>query len=199
MAAARESTAKERVLVVAEKLFSERGYDSVTLRDIAQALNIRQASLYHHFPNGKEQLFVEVTERSLARHRAEQERILAEHAGNDLRTQLVELTRWLLTQPPVDLPRMIRSDMPAISEVNAQMLSRAALDSLVAPIERAFAAARERGEVEFSRMPHRERLLAASFLAIVDNARVAERFARTTAMDMVESMIDVLLNGLRPR
>jgi hypothetical protein len=76
---------------------------------------------------------------------------------------------------------------------------RAALDSLVAPIERAFAAARERGEVEFSRMPHRERLLAASFLAIVDNARVAERFARTTAMDMVESMIDVLLNGLRPR
>ena len=193
-----ESAARERVLIVAEELFSERGYDSVTLRDIAQSLGIRQASLYHHFPGGKEQLFVEVTERGLARHHAEMERRLAEHAG-DLRAQLVSAGRWLLSQPPIDIPRMVRSDMPAISEEHARLLSRAALESLVVPLERAFREARERGEVEFARVPLWERLLAGSFLAIVDNARVAEHFGRMPAQLMVESMIDVILNGLRPR
>ena len=193
-----ESAARERVLVVAEELFSERGYDSVTLRDIAQVLGIRQASLYHHVPGGKEQLFVEVTERSLARHKVEIERLLRENAGA-LRPQLVAAANWLLSQPPIDIPRMIRSDMPAISEEHARRLTRAAVDSLVVPLEVAFVEARERGEVDFARVPLWERLLAGSLLAIVDNARIGGRFSHMPASLMVESMIDVMLNGLRPR
>jgi AcrR family transcriptional regulator len=61
------SESRERVLQQAEHLFSERGYAAVTLRDIAAGLGIRQASLYHHVPGGKEQLYVEVTERNLRR------------------------------------------------------------------------------------------------------------------------------------
>jgi AcrR family transcriptional regulator len=193
-----ESAARERVLVVAEELFSERGYDSVTLRDIAQALGIRQASLYHHVPGGKEQLFVEVTERSLARHRVEIVRLVAQHQG-DLRALLLAVGDWLLSQPPVDIPRMVRSDMPAISEEHARRLTRAAVDSLVVPLEGAFVDARARGEVEFLRTPLWERLLAGSYLAIVDNARIGARFGQLPAGMMVECMVDVILDGLRPR
>ena len=37
--------ARERVLSVADRLFTERGYQAVTLRDIAQEVGIRHASL----------------------------------------------------------------------------------------------------------------------------------------------------------
>jgi AcrR family transcriptional regulator len=39
-----ESEARERVLAAAERLFAERGYAAVTLRDIAAAVGIRHAS-----------------------------------------------------------------------------------------------------------------------------------------------------------
>lgn len=62
------SVSRERLLTMAEKLFSQKGYHSVTLRDIAAETGIRQASLYHHAPGGKEELFIEVMERIFDRH-----------------------------------------------------------------------------------------------------------------------------------
>ncbi|MCA1995449.1 MAG: TetR/AcrR family transcriptional regulator, partial [Coleofasciculus sp. S288] len=62
------SNARERVLIAAETLFRQRGYNTVTMRDIAEEVGIRQASLYHHFPT-KEQLFITVTEQVFERHR----------------------------------------------------------------------------------------------------------------------------------
>ena len=47
----RDST--QRVLDVAERLFMDRGYSAITLRDIADELGMKQASLYYHFPGGK--------------------------------------------------------------------------------------------------------------------------------------------------
>ena len=41
----------------------------VTMHDIASALGMKQASLYYHVPGGKEELFVEIMERSLGRHK----------------------------------------------------------------------------------------------------------------------------------
>lgn len=188
------SAARERVLAVAERLFSERGYSSVTLRQVASELGIRQASLYHHVPGGKEQLFVEVTERSLDRARLELERAIQE-AGENLREQLSRVAECLLSQPPFDLARMVRSDMPAISEAHAKRLTQSALRSLVMPIETAFAASRERGE---NTIPH-ERLLAGSFLAIIETVQVSQRFSPLPAQEMADIMIDVIIDGLRPR
>ncbi|MBK8799345.1 MAG: helix-turn-helix transcriptional regulator [Anaerolineales bacterium] len=59
----------QRVLDVAETLFMDRGYNAITLRDIADELGIKQASLYYHFPGGKEQLFLTMAERMFERHR----------------------------------------------------------------------------------------------------------------------------------
>jgi hypothetical protein len=61
------------------------------------------------------------------------------------------------------------------------------------PIERAFAAARARGEHQ---MPY-ERLLAGSFLSIIETIQVSERYSSISAEVMVDLMIDVLLDGLR--
>lgn len=188
------SPARERVLSVAEQLFSERGYKAVTLRDIAEALGIRQASLYHHFPGGKEELFVEVTERGLERHREALQRAIDE-AGPDLRSQLQAAARWLLSQPPVDMNRMVRSDMPAISEPHAHRLTQAAFRALLAPLDRAFIQARDTGAYAIPS----ETLLSGSFLSIIEGIQLAERFSPMSREQMADEMIQVLLNGLRRR
>jgi len=114
------SEARERVLQQAERLFSERGYAAVTLRDIAVGLGIRQASLYYHAPGGKEALYVEVTERNLRRHHQGLERALRQAGG--MRVQLRAAAHWLLSQPPMNLSRMLRSDLPAIAQAHADHL-----------------------------------------------------------------------------
>lgn len=44
-------TTKEKIVETALELFSQRGYDGVSVRDIARAVGIRESSLYNHFEN----------------------------------------------------------------------------------------------------------------------------------------------------
>ena len=39
---------KEQIIKISAKLFKEKGYSAVTMRDIAKALDIKAASLYNH-------------------------------------------------------------------------------------------------------------------------------------------------------
>ena len=45
------SKTKDSILRTAAKFFSERGYDKVTIREIAKDVGINPASLYYHFPS----------------------------------------------------------------------------------------------------------------------------------------------------
>lgn len=44
-------TTREKIVEAALELFSQRGYDGVSVRDIARAVGIRESSLYNHFAN----------------------------------------------------------------------------------------------------------------------------------------------------
>jgi AcrR family transcriptional regulator len=45
---------RERILDVALDLFTEKGYDKTTLREIAEQLGFTKAALYYHFPGKKD-------------------------------------------------------------------------------------------------------------------------------------------------
>ena len=45
---------KSEIINVAARLFKEKGYSAVTVRDIAQAMNIKAASLYNHITSKQE-------------------------------------------------------------------------------------------------------------------------------------------------
>ena len=57
---------KEKILREALTLFSVKGYDAVSLRDIASAVGIRESSLYNHFQN-KQHIFDSIVEWCLKR------------------------------------------------------------------------------------------------------------------------------------
>lgn len=46
---------KKEIIEVASRLFKERGYNAVTMRDIAQEMGIKAASLYNHI-KGKQEI-----------------------------------------------------------------------------------------------------------------------------------------------
>lgn len=49
-------TTREKIIYESFRLFSEKGYDGVSMREIATAVGIKGASIYNHF-QGKEALF----------------------------------------------------------------------------------------------------------------------------------------------
>lgn len=188
------SAARTRVLDVAERLFIERGYTAVTLRDIAGELGIRQASLYHHVPGGKEQLYIEVIEQAMARHRQGLTAAIAA-AGPVLEAQLHGAATWLLSQPPVNLGRFTRSDLPAIEQPHARALMLTIYEALLQPLQTVFEEAQEsRGIRCFDAV-----LLAGSFIDIIEGIHSGSTYFTTPPQHLAAQMIDVLLNGLRAR
>ena len=190
------TSAKERVLIAAEELFHDRGYNAVSMRDIAEVLEMRQASLYYHVPDGKEQLFVEVTERSLHRNlEGLNEAII--HAEPNVAAQLKAAAQWFASQMPMKLLSMLETDMPSISIENSQKLTFLAYQSMFMPIARLFQGAMERGEVR--QMDPNS--LSGYFLSLMDGVSYSATagFAQEPIGELIDDMIDVLLNGAYSR
>jgi len=60
------SSTRERAVEEADALLVAGGYKAMSLDAVAQAIGIRKASLYHHFPGGKDELFIAVVEHRTA-------------------------------------------------------------------------------------------------------------------------------------
>lgn len=187
------SAARERVLEVAERLFQERGLARVTMRDVADAVGMRQASLYHHAPGGKAQLYREVFERMIDHHREGLERAIGE-AGPDLRARLRAVAAWYGSQRPLNFLRMMTSDMPSLGEDEARALAAPAYAALMKPVRDVFVEAAAAGAI----VAHDPDLLAGSFLAVLDAVAYAEAraYGRADQVAMACTMVDVLLDGL---
>lgn len=179
------------MLDAAEALFSARGYSSVRLRDIAAAVGIKHAALYYYVPGGKEQLFVEVMERNLHRHRAGLAAAIAA-AGPELRAQMRAVSGWLLSQPPLNLARMDASDFPAISPEHAERISALIFDSLRLPLAEALERAQAAGIVA---LPD-PGLAAITFVVLVESIHAdTGPYMVGRKEQIIDQLIDMLLNG----
>ncbi|MCC7129933.1 MAG: hypothetical protein B6D39_10490 [Anaerolineae bacterium UTCFX2] len=55
---------RDEILVAAAQIFSQKGFHATSMQDIAQAVNLQKASLYHHI-SSKQEILVEVLDRAL--------------------------------------------------------------------------------------------------------------------------------------
>ncbi len=190
-----DSEARKRVLDAAEHLFEERGYGAVTVKDIARAANIHHSSLYHHAPAGKEGLYVEVMERNLRRHQGGMQQAVEAGSG-DLRAQLQKISAWLIAQPPMDIIRMVKSDLPAIQPDHAEHLTSLAYAVLFEPITEVLMAAQARGEIDH---PNLGNISGAIFSAIESLHMIPDAYLEISRQHMAEEIIDVFIRGLSAR
>lgn len=185
------SVARERVLAVAETLFRERGYVTVSLADLAAALGMRKASLYHHAPGGKEALFVEVMERIMRRYRAGLQQAI-DHGGEAFIDKLRTAAHWLIDQPSLHYGRMMQSDMDAISPANADHLRKATHDALLMPLQTCFLPEMRARGLDVTRVQY----LTGAFLAIVESIQnLPDHYSPTPKTEMADYVIDMLFRN----
>ena len=55
---------REEILIAAAQIFSQKGFHATSMQDIAQAVNLQKASLYHHV-SSKQEILVDVLDRAL--------------------------------------------------------------------------------------------------------------------------------------
>jgi TetR/AcrR family transcriptional regulator, cholesterol catabolism regulator len=182
---------RDRILDVAESLFRERGYTAVTMRDIAQAVGMRQASLYYHFPS-KEELFVSVRERTFQRHQVGLQNAL-ERVGDDLRSQLQAVADWFLSQPPIHFHSMMQADMPSLSAEAKVRLSKAVRQAIFEPIGQAFMSAQANHQIRNVQ----PKLLVGFVLSVLESIPLVQSPESASPEEMVNEMIAVLLEGIQ--
>ena len=154
---------RTRLLNEAERLFDERGYHAVSMADIAKAVGIKKPSLYYHVPGGKEELFVEVSERSFKRHQLGLSESIAA-ADDSLEAQLQAAARWLIAQAPLGLLAMMQNGTPGLKEENAAYIESQRMASLWAPLHAPFETAKAKGEITISSTD----TAVGAFLSIMD-------------------------------
>lgn len=85
------------ILAAAERLFVERGYHGISMREIADEVGVTKAALYYHFRD-KEQLFVALLDAVLDELAVLVERCRAESSSH--RAQIEAIIRQVMTLPP---------------------------------------------------------------------------------------------------
>jgi AcrR family transcriptional regulator len=86
---------REEILDVALELFTRKGYDRTSVREVARLAGLSQAGLLHHFST-KEELFIEVLRRRDLRNR---EAFVSSEADPNSISRLVSIVRQNMTQP----------------------------------------------------------------------------------------------------
>jgi len=187
------SKARENVLKAAERLFVERGYEAVTIKDIAKAAGIHHASLYHHAPGGKSALYVEVMTRYMENYRAGIETAL-QNSPDDLQKQLQNIATWIVSHPPIDIIRLTTSDLPAIEEEKADRISNLAFEATLMPILGVLENARRRGQITHENLGN---IAGAIFTAIEGIHAIPDRYVNRSRQFMADELIEVFIRGIQ--
>ncbi len=73
---------REGIIEAAARIFSEKGYHAASMQDIADAVHLQKASLYHHFPS-KQEILVEILDHALDIINERLEAVLAQSLSTD--------------------------------------------------------------------------------------------------------------------
>ncbi|MEM8531992.1 MAG: TetR/AcrR family transcriptional regulator [Chloroflexota bacterium] len=186
---------RERVLDAAEVLFMEGGYAAIKIKHIAHHLKMKESSLYYHFPKGKQQLYVAVMRRNLQRHKIGIEQAIRE-AGDDWVEQLRAVAYWLISQPPIDVMRMNKADLPAIEPDVAEEITEYAYQALNLQIREIL----DRGAASGEAVVPDNELLAGVFISMISTLDIIKtEWNEKTKHEMADVLIQTWINGLHRR
>lgn len=88
---------RQQILEAAREFFLARGYKGVSMKEVAEEVQVTSAALYYHFPGGKQDLFFSIIQKMLEEWT--QGALHATAQAQGLREGLTRLTQYLLTLP----------------------------------------------------------------------------------------------------
>lgn len=170
-----EKPTRQRLLDGFSAQLLSEGYSGISLDQIAGAAGIRKASLYHHFPGGKEELCTEVALRYIEQSQALLDAALA--TGGDLAAKLRAIVTVFATADArlSLMGRRVYDATRHLSDTNRTTISRRYCAALLDPVTNLMAQAVRRGELR----PADPGFLSSAFLEL---AAVAEPMPDDVAM-----------------
>lgn len=112
---------RQQILEVARELFLSKGYKGVSMKEVAEEVQVTSAALYYHFPRGKQDLFFNIIQKMLEDWT--QGAILATAQAQGLQEDLIQLTQYLLTLPMDRFSILARDIHENVLDHDAQRLA----------------------------------------------------------------------------
>jgi AcrR family transcriptional regulator len=180
------------LIAAARELFAERGYAAVGTEEIVQRAGVTRGALYHHFKNGKEELFRAVLVQ-LSAELVKQVVALASAGGDPWEELVVGCEAFLDACARPDVQRIMLVDGPSVLgwDVWREIDSGYALGALEAAIQSAI----DSGEL----IPAPANAVAHVLLGALDEAAmvVARADDQVAAREEMGKTVRRLLEGLR--
>lgn len=193
---AAERHTRRQILTVAEELFLARGYKGVSMKDIADAVHVKAAALYYHFPGGKEEIFAEMVRQVLSE--ATEQMLQALAAASEFRERLTLLTQRLLIFP-LDRFSLLFRDAHEHLDKQKDFFEEVAL-SFLQQVARYFQEAAQAGEVTTQIPPHLLALLYQGMcIAVLNGSRLTPELVHGhNTRQLADMLVSALLDGIGP-
>ncbi|OQY26873.1 MAG: hypothetical protein B6I38_10775 [Anaerolineaceae bacterium 4572_5.1] len=186
---------KEHILEIAEQLFTEQGYQAVSVRTIAEACGVTNAALYYYFAS-KEALFLEVIKQYAARLGARMRKMGERDGSFQERVTAMAQEYMKLMSNRRSLPYLLRHNGKSLNKEKVQGHFVEISTTVLSPIEEILQEAIEAGEL---RMIPEDYFGASIFLSMlhgVDRFRKMNCQESLTEKD-VQLVVDLFWNGMK--
>lgn len=182
------SASKTRIIETSQKLFFQNGFRATSLGAIAGELGIKPASLYYHFPGGKEELYVAVLQAQLQSYREKIQDIAQLEQALD--RFLLTFANWYIDQPPMNMALISQMDMPYLTPKAQRAVMESVSKSIFQPIAQVIALSRA------SLKPIEPIRLVGIYITLLNGMSFALKQNYTQREKLIEDFISVLLHGI---
>ncbi len=194
---------KEQIIIVAQRLFAERGFAGTTLRNVIGEADVNLAAVHYHF-GSKEELFRSVVER-FARPIVEQELALLKQLQAEGRVLTVEAILTALFKPSLEFLAqdkeflLVRTQFMGRCWTEPEPLKSIVRDEFAASIE-AFLDVLQRALPDRSRsqLSWQFDLVIAALIRVQSEAGQPGALIQSTDPEAIRSAIEQLVKFLSP-
>lgn len=181
---------RRQILTKAAELFLAKGYKGVSMKELAEAVEVTSAALYYHFPKGKEDLFTTMIQTVFVEEGvAGIDQALA--TTQDVRERLTQLTSALLTLPLDErLSLLLRDAREHLKDPAHQQVILSLLDRIRQQVTGLFQAAHEAGAI---RPDLPVNVLVGLYMGMLREAK------SLTGTQPAASLVSVLFDGIARR
>jgi AcrR family transcriptional regulator len=188
-----ETGGREFILDTAAKLFSQKGYTGVSIRDIAEASRMTHAALYYHFKNKKD-LYLAVLRRG-------HEKVMLSMSettdtGGSLRDRLKQLVlRYAVAMCGQRQSfHTLRRDLSSLDDARAGKLLGEMRADFMRPMQQVIEAGQVDGQIVAGDAKLYARLLNGMIMALTFESKFGQHGRLTP--DETDTVVNVFLNGV---
>ena len=187
---------QDRILAGALKLFSSKGYDATSVREICAEAGITKPTLYH-FYGSKEGVYRVLVDGILDEFRTEMGRGLETPGSTRERLKRVARAYFVIANERRELVRLIMSLVYNISTAAPVTTFHEFYEEVVARIGQAVDGGVARGEIDPGLLEVRMLIFMGSLGEAMCGSLIADRPALTD--DLADALVDAMIDGWAPR